>query len=107
MAATGGGQAPATASSSAKRVSFPRGRPVGAPRPRSCASIAAQCAAVTSRGRPSAEATAAWLRERRPRLVTAAHWAAIDAHERGRGAPTGRPRVKLTRFAELLAVAGA
>ena len=60
-----------------------------------------------SGGRPSAEATAAWLHERRPRLVTAAHWAAIDAHERGLGAPTGRPRVKLTRFAELLAVAGA
>jgi ferredoxin--NADP+ reductase len=60
-----------------------------------------------SGGRPSAEATAAWLHERRPRLVTAAQWAAIDAHERGLGARTGRPRVKLTRFAELLAVAGA
>src|ERR1700750_2559990 len=33
--ATGGGQAPATASSSAKRGSFTRRRPVGAPRPRS------------------------------------------------------------------------
>jgi ferredoxin--NADP+ reductase len=60
-----------------------------------------------SRGRPSAEATAAWLHERRPRLVTAAQWASIDAHERGLGARTGRPRVKLTGFAELLAVAGA
>ena len=56
-------------------------------------------------GRWSAQATAAWLRQRRPGLVTAAQWAAIDAHERALGAPAGRPRVKLTRFGELLAVA--
>jgi ferredoxin/flavodoxin---NADP+ reductase len=55
--------------------------------------------------RPSAQATAAWLHERQPRLVTAAQWAAIDAHERTLGAPAGRPRVKLTRVADLLAVA--
>ena len=53
----------------------------------------------------SAHATAAWLQRRRPDLVTAAQWAAIDAHERALGAPAGRPRVKLTRFGELLAVA--
>src|SRR3954449_12934423 len=53
----------------------------------------------------SAQATAAWLQQHRPELVTAAQWAAIDAHERARGAPAGRPRVKLTRFGELLAVA--
>src|SRR3954467_3338633 len=56
-------------------------------------------------GRCSAHATAAWLRQRRPDLVTAAQWAAIDAHERALGAPAGRPRVKLTRVGELLAVA--
>src|SRR4051794_16583322 len=56
-------------------------------------------------GRRSAQATAAWLQQRRPDLVTAAQWAAIDAHERALGAPAGRPRVKLTRFGELLAVA--
>jgi ferredoxin--NADP+ reductase len=56
-------------------------------------------------GRWSAQATAAWLQQRRPDLVTAAQWAAIDAHERALGAPAGRPRVKLTRFGELLAVA--
>src|SRR3954454_19454309 len=56
-------------------------------------------------GRWSAQATAAWLQQRRPDLVTAAQWAAIDVHERALGAPAGRPRVKLTRFGELLAVA--
>src|SRR4051794_18662194 len=56
-------------------------------------------------GRWPAQATAAWLQQRRPDLVTAAQWAAIDAHERALGAPAGRPRVKLTRFGELLAVA--
>jgi ferredoxin/flavodoxin---NADP+ reductase len=55
--------------------------------------------------RPSAAATAAWLQERRPRVVAAGHWAAIDAHERRLGAAGGRPRVKLTRVGELLAVA--
>jgi ferredoxin/flavodoxin---NADP+ reductase len=55
--------------------------------------------------RPSAQAAADWLRERRPRVVTARHWAAIDRHERRQGAPAGRPRVKLTRLGELLAVA--
>src|SRR3954463_4150817 len=56
-------------------------------------------------GRWSAHATADWLPERRPDLVAAAQGAAIDAHERALGAPAGRPRVKLTRLGELLAVA--
>jgi ferredoxin--NADP+ reductase len=55
--------------------------------------------------RPSAEATARWLLERQPRMVAAAHWTAIDVHERRRGAAAGRPRVKLTRVGDLLAVA--
>jgi ferredoxin--NADP+ reductase len=38
-------------------------------------------------------------------VVTAADWAVIDAHERTLGAPASRPRVKLTRVGELLAVA--
>jgi ferredoxin--NADP+ reductase len=52
----------------------------------------------------SAHATARWLLDRQPRLVTGEHWATIDAHERRLGTPAGRPRVKLTRVAELLAV---
>jgi ferredoxin--NADP+ reductase len=53
---------------------------------------------------PSAQATADWLRERQPRLVTSEQWAAIDTHERRLGEPARRPRVKLTRVADLLAV---
>ena len=37
----------------------------------------------------------AWLRDRCPDLVDQEGWAAIDAHERGRGEPHGRPRVKV------------
>ncbi|BBZ66421.1 NADP oxidoreductase [Mycolicibacterium insubricum] len=48
---------------------------------------------------------ASWLAQRQPALVTSAHWELIDAHERGAGEPTGRPRVKLTRIEDLLAVA--
>ena len=64
-------------------------------------------------GRPAAEPPAAggeaieaWLRARVPRLVTWRGWQAIDEHERARGAPPGRPRVKLVRVPEMLAVAG-
>ncbi len=46
------------------------------------------------------------LRERQPELVTYAGWESIDRHERSRGEPAGRPRVKLTRIEEMLEVAG-
>ena len=49
--------------------------------------------------------SSAWLRARVPGLVTWGGWQAIDAHERARGAPAGRPRVKLVRVPEMLAVA--
>ncbi|MCV7106181.1 FAD-dependent oxidoreductase [Mycolicibacterium chitae] len=45
-----------------------------------------------------------WLLSRQPDLVTGEHWQTIDAHERGLGEPTGRPRVKLASVAELLRV---
>jgi ferredoxin--NADP+ reductase len=51
------------------------------------------------------EAIEPWLRSRLPQLVTWRGWEAIDEHERGRGAPAGRPRVKLVRVPEMLAVA--
>ena len=41
-----------------------------------------------------------------PELVTWRGWEAIDEHERGLGAPAGRPRIKLVRVPEMLAVAG-
>jgi ferredoxin--NADP+ reductase len=55
---------------------------------------------------PDGEAIEAWLRKRVPRVVTWHGWQAIDSHERGLGAPQGRPRVKLVRVPEMLAVAG-
>ncbi|MFY9766925.1 MAG: NADP oxidoreductase, partial [Mycobacterium sp.] len=45
------------------------------------------------------------LASRQPKLVTAAHWAAIDRFERAAGEPHGRPRVKLPTLDELLRVA--
>jgi ferredoxin--NADP+ reductase len=38
-------------------------------------------------------------------VVDYAGWEAIDAHERGLGEPAARPRVKLVKRAELLALA--
>jgi ferredoxin/flavodoxin---NADP+ reductase len=46
-----------------------------------------------------------WLRENVPGLVTWEGWQAIDAHEQGLGEPHGRPRVKLVRVPEMIAVA--
>jgi ferredoxin--NADP+ reductase len=50
------------------------------------------------------DAIAAWLAEHVPGLVTWEGWEAIDARESALGAPTGRPRVKLVRLAELIEV---
>ena len=55
---------------------------------------------------PSSGADDAWLRTRVPELVSWRGWEAIDEHERGLGAPAGRPRIKLVRVPEMLAVAG-
>jgi ferredoxin--NADP+ reductase len=56
---------------------------------------------------PDAEATEAWLRARVPSLVTWDGWRAIDGHETAAGEPHGRPRVKLVRVPEMLAIAEA
>ena len=58
-------------------------------------------------GRPSdaeadPDAVAEWLAERAPDHVTWAGWEAIDAREAALGEPSGRPRVKLVRVAELV-----
>jgi ferredoxin/flavodoxin---NADP+ reductase len=53
-------------------------------------------------GRESGELTSV-LEERGVEYVAYAGWDAIDRHERGRGEPLGRPRVKLASWAELLA----
>ncbi|GAA4934527.1 ferredoxin--NADP+ reductase [Actinomycetospora succinea] len=48
------------------------------------------------------DAIETWLRDRCPDLVDQEGWAAIDAHERGRGEPDGRPRIKVVDREELL-----
>jgi ferredoxin--NADP+ reductase len=61
---------------------------------------------LTAPAAPSGDAIEAWLRSHVPGLVTWRGWEAIDEHERGLGAPAGRPRVKLVRVPDMLAVAG-
>jgi ferredoxin--NADP+ reductase len=48
------------------------------------------------------EATHEWLHETVPGLVDWDGWTLIDEHEKGRGEPSGRPRVKLVRLDEML-----
>jgi len=55
-------------------------------------------------GDDHADKLADWLASRQPRLVTAAHWEAIDHFERAAGEPHGRPRVKLPTLEELLRI---
>ncbi|HET8672243.1 MAG TPA: FAD-dependent oxidoreductase [Thermoleophilaceae bacterium] len=52
-----------------------------------------------------AEEIEAWLQENVTGLVTWEGWQAIDEHERGLGEPHGRPRVKIVRVPEMIAVA--
>jgi len=63
--------------------------------------------ALNAPARPDRDAIYPWLRERAPGLVTWGGWQAIDAHERGRGEASGRPRVKLTDVDQMVAVASA
>jgi ferredoxin--NADP+ reductase len=50
---------------------------------------------------PDAESVDAVIAERNPDLVTYTGWQAIDAAERAAGESLGRPRVKLTRIADM------
>ncbi len=65
---------------------------------------------ASGRLQPKPEATAAavdgLLAERGVRVVEYAGWTAIDVAERAAGEPSGRPRVKLCSWDELLAAAG-
>jgi ferredoxin--NADP+ reductase len=56
---------------------------------------------------PAGDAIPTWLRGHVPGVVTWQDWQAIDAHEQRLGAPAGRPRVKLVRVPQMLAVASA
>ena len=51
---------------------------------------------------PSREAIEALVAERQPDFVEYSGWELIDAAEKAAGEPHGRPRVKLTRIAEML-----
>lgn len=44
------------------------------------------------------------MAERKPDYVTYAHWRKLDTHEVAVGTVQGRPRVKVTRVDEMLAV---
>jgi ferredoxin--NADP+ reductase len=57
--------------------------------------------------RPDGGEIEAWLRTRIPGLVTWEGWQAIDTHETGLGEPQGRPRVKVVRVPEMIAIAEA
>jgi ferredoxin/flavodoxin---NADP+ reductase len=52
---------------------------------------------------PTAEPSQAWIDTVAPEHVTWEGWEAIDAAETAAGEPSGRPRVKLVRLAELVA----
>jgi ferredoxin/flavodoxin---NADP+ reductase len=65
----------------------------------------AGAAALNVPARPDRDAIEPWLQEQAPGLVTWSGWQVIDAHERGRGEASGRPRVKLTDVDEMVAVA--
>src|SRR5919197_78041 len=54
---------------------------------------------------PDRDAVEPWLRARIPGLVTWDGWKGIDEHEVAQGEPQGRPRVKLVRVPEMIAVA--
>jgi ferredoxin--NADP+ reductase len=43
------------------------------------------------------------IADHRPEAVEYAHWVDIDAHERERGEATGRPRIKICSWEDLLA----
>ncbi len=51
---------------------------------------------------PTLEAAEALVADHRPEAIEYAHWESIDAHERDRGEPHGRPRIKLCSWDELL-----
>jgi ferredoxin--NADP+ reductase len=61
-----------------------------------------EAGALGEPGQPDPEALETWLVERVPDLVTWQGWEAIDARESAAGEPSGRPRIKLVRLAELV-----
>jgi ferredoxin--NADP+ reductase len=52
-------------------------------------------------GTPAEEPAEDWIMGKAPDAVSWEGWASIDEHETGRGAPHGRPRIKVVDVAEL------
>ncbi|HZO36065.1 MAG TPA: NAD(P)-binding protein [Solirubrobacteraceae bacterium] len=61
--------------------------------------------ALNEPAQPDGDAVPAWLAACVPGLVTWEGWQAIDAHEQALGEPHGRPRVKIVRVPEMIALA--
>lgn len=61
---------------------------------------------VLDPGLPAAEGADRLIRARQPRCLSHADWLRLDEIECARGRDTGRPRVKFTRLAEMLAALG-
>jgi ferredoxin--NADP+ reductase len=62
--------------------------------------------AVPSPEQPDSAAWEAFVRQRRPQVITFEQWRQLDVQELKRGKEQGRPRVKLTRVDEMLAAVG-
>ncbi len=58
---------------------------------------------ITSHGCPDAASLAAELGPRGVRVVSWSDWQRLDQLEQGRGKALGRPRLKFTSVAEMLA----
>jgi ferredoxin/flavodoxin---NADP+ reductase len=65
----------------------------------------AESGSLNEPSQPDAEAVEPWLRSQVPGLVTWNGWQAIDTHETSAGEPHGRPRVKVVRVPEMIAIA--
>jgi ferredoxin/flavodoxin---NADP+ reductase len=65
----------------------------------------AQAGRLNEPASPDPDAVEPWLRSQVPGLVTWLGWQAIDRHETALGEPSGRPRVKVVRVPEMIAIA--
>lgn len=80
---------------------------IGTNKPDSVATVQSMIADLdTLAGAPSSADIADLLRDRGVNYVSYTDWKLLDAHETAQGTAQGRPRVKVTRVAEMLDVIG-
>ncbi len=65
-----------------------------------------QAGRVLAPAKPQVEAATKLIKERQPQFISYDDWTVIDAEEVARGQESGRPRVKFTSIAQMLAVLG-